>query len=72
MILHKFIKQNLRSLIYKNSLMVLNVYSNLMITQTIYNNITTVGGGLAVKSVVPSGLRCGGFRFESRNGKRPR
>ena len=42
MILHKFIKQNLRSLIYKNSLMVLNVYSNLMITQTIYNNINVI------------------------------
>uniref|UniRef100_A0A2N9IXX6 Protein DETOXIFICATION n=1 Tax=Fagus sylvatica TaxID=28930 RepID=A0A2N9IXX6_FAGSY len=28
------------------------------------------GGGLAVKSVVPSGLGCGGPRFESRNGKR--
>jgi hypothetical protein len=28
------------------------------------------GGGLAVKSVVPSGLGCEGPRFESRNGKR--
>jgi hypothetical protein len=31
--------------------------------------INTEGGGLAVKSVVPSGLGCGGPRFESRNGK---
>ena len=31
---------------------------------------TTEGGGLAVKSVVPSGLGSGGPRFESRNGKR--
>jgi hypothetical protein len=31
---------------------------------------TTEGGGLAVKSVVPSGLGCGGLRFKSRNGKR--
>ena len=31
---------------------------------------TTEGGGLAVKSVVPSGLGCGDPRFESRNGKR--
>jgi hypothetical protein len=33
---------------------------------------TTEGGGLAVKSVVPSGLGCGGPRFESCNGKRLR
>jgi hypothetical protein len=32
--------------------------------------VTTEGGGLAVKSVVSSGLGCGGPRFESRNGKR--
>ena len=30
---------------------------------------TTKGGGLAVKSIVPSGLRCGGLRFESHNEK---
>ena len=30
------------------------------------------GGGLAVKSVVPSGLGCGGPRFKSHNGKRLR
>ena len=30
---------------------------------------TTEGGGLAVKSVVPSGLGCGGPKFESRNKK---
>jgi hypothetical protein len=29
--------------------------------------IITEGGGLAVKSVVSSGLRCGGPKFESRN-----
>ena len=33
-------------------------------------NITIEGGGLAVKSVVPSSLRCGGPKFESHNGKR--
>uniref|UniRef100_A0A2N9IQ97 ELK domain-containing protein n=1 Tax=Fagus sylvatica TaxID=28930 RepID=A0A2N9IQ97_FAGSY len=33
-------------------------------------SLTTEGGGLAVKGVVPSGLGCGGPRFESRNGKR--
>ena len=32
-------------------------------------SLTTEGGGLAVKSVVPSGLGCEGPRFESRNGK---
>ena len=31
---------------------------------------TTESGGLEVKSVVPSGLGCGSFRFEFRNGKR--
>ena len=31
---------------------------------------TTAGGGLAIISVVPSGLGCGGPRFESRNRKR--
>ena len=31
--------------------------------------VTTDGGGPAVKSVVPSGLGCGGPRFEFRNGK---
>ena len=38
----------------------------------INNKWTTEGGGLAVKSIVPSGLGCGGPRFESRNGKRLR
>ena len=33
---------------------------------------TTEGGGLAVKSVVPSGLEYEGPRFESHNGKRLR
>ena len=37
----------------------------------INNKWTTEGGGLAVKSIIPSGLECGGPRFESCNGKRP-
>ena len=35
----------------------------------IYRVTTTEGGGLAVKSVIPSGLGCEGPRFESRNRK---
>ena len=31
---------------------------------------TTESGGLAIKSVVPSGLGCGGPRLKSRNEKR--
>ena len=33
---------------------------------------TIEGGGLAVRSVLLSGLGCGGSRFEFRNGKRMR
>jgi hypothetical protein len=31
---------------------------------------TTEGGGIAVRSVLPSGLECGDLKFESRNKKR--
>ena len=34
------------------------------------HGFTTESGGLAVNSVVSSGLRCGDLRFEFRNGKR--